>query len=328
MSYTKQQLVEILTPALVKSTASTPKEIRDVLATYTVEGLNLELARQRRLGYLQTPQVQPRQTQPQAVVAKHHQQPQIMGDQVLEDLAWTHISRVIVDGKMPVTNAANRQIVFSWLHEDQGEQPTVEWFKKVLTEPGLANQISWEPVLSPEQRKQEAAAKEARAREVFQVVCRKNNLSLCEANFRVLFDSDLLGSVYTADQGITSNAVSLVSASAEEFARFQQERVESHNDTIQRMDTVQLKARVREEAEARQQATKQDQAARELEAAKQRDELRGYRPLPPEIDGKAIKQASGQQLKQWIRLYGSYQITNAVRVTNLRRIKWHEHQSQ
>jgi hypothetical protein len=49
-----------LTPALIKSTASTPRQVRGVLETYTVADLNVELARQRSAGHLRT-QSQPQQ---------------------------------------------------------------------------------------------------------------------------------------------------------------------------------------------------------------------------------------------------------------------------
>ena len=60
MSYSKEELITILTPALVNTSASTPREVRGVLETYSTEQLTVELARQRRAGYLRAPQL-PRQ---------------------------------------------------------------------------------------------------------------------------------------------------------------------------------------------------------------------------------------------------------------------------
>ena len=95
-----------------------------------------------------------------------------------DDLVWAEICQVEINNRTLIDNIANRQIVFGWLHEDQGEIASATWFKKVLSEqPALAESVSWNP--SPEQRKRT----EARDKEVFAEVCRQHLLSGCEANF-------------------------------------------------------------------------------------------------------------------------------------------------
>jgi hypothetical protein len=105
----------------------------------------------------------------------------------------------------------------------------------------------------------------------------------------------------------------MVPASQDELDQWESERIENHNDALQKLEPNQLRARVRQESLERQQATQQDQAARELESAKQRDQYGNFRPLPPEITAKAIKASSALQLKNWMRLYGSLQITVRLR---------------
>jgi len=149
------------------------------------------------------------------------------------------------------------------------------------------------------QQTREAAKHLAKDKETFAALCRQHGLSECDANFH-LFRS-------------THSISGLAPASQEELVKFEQDRIETHNDALLRMDHGQLKARVREESEARQQETRDDQAGRELESARQRDQYGNCRPLPPEITANAIKASSAAQLKQWIRIYGSYQITTRLR---------------
>jgi ribosomal protein L9 len=149
------------------------------------------------------------------------------------------------------------------------------------------------------QRTREAKAQLEQDKESFAKICRQNSLSQCQANFH-LFQS-------------THSISDLAPASQEELVKFEQARIETHNDALQNLGHDQLRARVREEAEARQEATKQEQAARELESAKQRDAFGGYKPLPIEIDRKAIMAASAVQLKQWMKVYGDLQITVRLR---------------
>jgi hypothetical protein len=244
-----------------------------------------------------------RQLQADVAVKHRQQQPQILGDKDREDLAWTHISRVQINGKMAVDNSANRQIVFGWLHEDQGEQPTVSWFKRVLEEaPALANQILWEPILSKEQRKQAAERQLERDRATFAELCRENLLSQCQANFEV----------WTS----TNSIIGLAAASPEELEAYRQEAADKRQDFLLNADPTTLRSEVRRESVERQAAVAQEQAARELEFAKQRDQYRGYKPLPLEIDSKAIQGAAPEKLKSWMRVYGSYQLTSRVRGEN------------
>jgi len=149
------------------------------------------------------------------------------------------------------------------------------------------------------QRRIDAAKELAQDKETFAALCRQNGLSECEANFKL----------WRGSQSIEG----LASASPQELAKFREERIEQHNDALQKLGHDQLRARVREEAEARQEATRQEQAARELESAKQRDAFGGYKPLPIEIDRKAIMAASSVQLKQWMKVYGDFQITKRLR---------------
>jgi hypothetical protein len=291
----REQLIEILTPALVKS-GYTETEVRDVLETYTAEGLDKELQRQQRA------RLHPGSED------KRQRQIQILGDRNREDLAWTHISRVIVNGKMLITNEANRQIVFGWLHEDQGEQPTVEWFKKVLEEnPALKNQITWEPVLSPEQRKQAAAQQLKQDIETFAEICRRHSISECQANFSLWRGSRSIEGLAPANQA--------------ERDQYRQEAVEAHNQELLRVaetDPSKLRVIVRQEAADTRAQQAQADADRQLKAAQERDSHFGFPKLPDTWNGQTldsafIKNCSVEIHKFLTKRFGSAQLTARLR---------------
>jgi len=149
------------------------------------------------------------------------------------------------------------------------------------------------------QRCAQAAQQLAKDKETFAALCRQHGLSACEANLNL----------WRSTNSISGLAV----ASPEEMEAYRQEAVEKRQDFLLNTDPTTLRSEVRRESGERRAAVVQDQAARELEAARQRDQYRGYRPLPPEIDSKVIKAASAVQLKQMMRLYGDFQITTRLR---------------
>jgi len=149
------------------------------------------------------------------------------------------------------------------------------------------------------QRRAQAAQQLAKDKETFAALCRQHGLSACEANLNL----------WRSTNSISGLAV----ASPEEMEAYRQEAVEKRQDFLLNTDPTTLRSEGRRESVERQTAVVQDQAGRELEAARQSDQYRGYRPLPPEIDSKAIKAASAVQLKQMMRLYGDFQITTRLR---------------
>jgi hypothetical protein len=302
MSYTKPELIDKIVGLLLQSGVFEGRAA-------VVSAADRAFLERSSVDFLERKYQQIKNEIAVAVASKRRQQQvQIMGDRNREDLAWTHISRVIVDGKMPITNEANRQIVFSWLHEDQGEQPTVEWFKKVLEEnPALKNQITWEPVMSPEQRKQAEARQLEQDKVTFSGLCRRNSLSDCEANFN-LWRS-------------TNSISGLAAASPEESEAYRQEAVEQHNEALLRIaetDPSKLRTIVRQEAEQRRAADQQTEADRQLATAKARDAVMGFPPLPDtwqgqKLDAAFIRTCDVPTQKLLTRRFGSAQLTARLR---------------
>jgi hypothetical protein len=330
MSYTKQELIELLAPALVNS-GHTKSDVESVLETYTITELNVMLQKQTPAApdqVLNDPEIIRQVETIRAEVRRKYdadparileqRQRELQAAEVYRDYYLAQIFRtnIRIGGKqhVAVQNKASENIIVSWLHP--GETLTPDWFRKVFQEnPTLTNQLQWQSadVLDPQKRKQAAAQRVAHARDVFGIVCRKHNLSLVEANFRLLFDADLLDSEYTADQAITSNAVTLARATETELSQFQRERIEEHNQELLRVaetNPEQLRARVRQEAEQRRSVDQQAEADEALAAAQARDTARGgFPPLPPEITSEVIRNARPDQIKFWIKKYSNSSVT-------------------
>jgi hypothetical protein len=339
MIYTKQELIEILSPALVTSTGSKPRDVRQVLDTYTVERLNAELARQRRAGLIFQRAPEPEEQQaPQQTSSgqseqelldqiraearrqvendpegiRQQQQDEREVQEFYRDYYLEQLFRTAIPGYgIPIRNQAAEKLVLSWVNP--GETLNREFLKNAIQDnPTLASSLQWQSA-DPMVREQAAAQRVAQARQVFGIVCRKHNLSLAEANFRLLYDGGLLDSEYSADQAITSNAVALAQATPQEAAKFHQERVDDYNEALLKADPKELRARVREEAEQRRSADQQSDADEALGAAKARDAARGgFPPLPSEFTRERIRNASPSELKLWMKRYGNYQLNTRL----------------
>src|ERR1700692_790420 len=127
--------------------------------------------------------------------------------QALEDVIFRRICAVVVEQSVLADTQANRKMVLGFLHEDQNKQPTPEWFRSTILEPGLKEQLSWEPVWTPEQRKQA----EARDKRTFEdAASTLRSFAVNEANFGLIRSK--LGSPFTAyhiQKALASGALQL-----------------------------------------------------------------------------------------------------------------------
>ena len=230
----------------------------------------------------------------------------------------SNILRTPVNGKVAIDNQANRTILIGWLQEDQGEQITPAWFKKVLSEqPQLVSQLTWQSadILDPAKRR-------AEEHRVFHDFCRDNGFSECESN-RTLVKS-VLGQGYdrhTLAQAVQSNALSLAQASPEELAQFRQEAITLHNQYLSGLDIPTLRKMARE-AGARGQAPVALDETQRVRAAEEKFYGTGYPVLPDElliegreelIDSSYIKRCSKETLRLLMKRYGSDQVNEALR---------------
>jgi hypothetical protein len=238
--------------------------------------------------------------------------------------AFLSIFRVPVNGKVAIDNQANRSVILAWLHEDQGEQLSPAWFKKVLKEtPSLAKSLAWQSadVLDPKKRQQAAEAQAEQDRETFNQFAREYGFSEVEANY--LLAKSVLGSgftVYQLSESVSSNAISLAQASPEELEQFRQEKIENHNAYLRSLDIPTLRKLARE-AGARGPATSQPDETQRIRAAERVDGT--YPSLPDEfrdgnnpeevLDAAFIRKCSKETLRLLLKRYGADQVNEALR---------------
>jgi hypothetical protein len=93
-----------------------------------------------------------------------------------------------------------------------------------------------------------------------------------------------------------------------------------HSCAQQRQDWLQneatpsqLRAAANQEAQQARAKAAQVQADASLAADKDRDQYLGFKPLPPQIDSKAIRTASPDQMRRWFSLYGKFQLNQRLR---------------
>jgi len=291
MSYTREELIELLIPGMQRGSNRTVTEIRGYLADVTFSELSEMLSRQRRSGVFQpaVPQRRPVQEDPQPQLSAEVEQA-IKSIQALQETE-----------ERLLRAKAERAVAF-------------EVFK-----------IQQQQANAP-QREAERKQREAKARQLFPEVCRKNRVAQIEANFNILFQADLLNNEYEATQAITSNAVSLVPASPERITAWQEaenaKAVEQYNADLLRLaekNLDQLRARVRQEAEQTRVGNAQAEADRQLEASRQRDaNIGGFPPLPDTwqgrpLDATFIRTCDVATHKLLAKRFGNAQLTARLR---------------
>ncbi len=228
------------------------------------------------------------------------------------------IFRISVNGRVVIDNAANRQIIASWAHEDQGESISAAWFQKVLKEnPSLNQSLSWQSIDALDPRKQKE-----KDRRIFNEFARENGFSECESNHLLAksvlepgFDKSLLA------QAVQSNALQLAEASPQEVALFRQDAIAAHNQKLLNMDIPSLRKLARE-AGARGQAVPQLDETQRVRQAEMQDGT-VYPILPEEfrdgsgpeevLDAKFIRKCSKETLKFLFKRFGAAQVEEALR---------------
>jgi hypothetical protein len=304
----RQELIQILTPGLVKSTGAAEKEVRKTLETYDdISVLEKELSRQRKLGYLQT--VEDIANDPdlirqvEAIRAEARQQferdnaeaiaaKQAESDAFYRNYYLDQAFNIVFRGKRPVRNIGSENIVIGWLNP--GESLSAAWLIKVLTEqPGLAEQLQWRPA---------GANQGAVDRKTFSEAARQFRLSDNIANFNLACQT--LGEGFSAYQ--VQQVAGLSPATKAELDRRRAEDITERQDfLINRATTSQLKAAARDESSENRAREEQQQANDAFEAARQRDQAIGFPPLPQELTKEQIRNAPVERLKFWIKKFGN-----------------------
>jgi hypothetical protein len=202
--------------------------------------------------------------------------------------AWTKACCVQINGKRLAIVQSNRDLLESLLNP--GEAPSAKLYIALAEQ--YPHRFAWS---SPptEQTDEERRAE-------FISICRQNNLSECDANEKL----------HKAGIGTEEWA----GASQVELQEFKADAaVDRQKWLVNGASPTELRNEARYEAQTQLAASQQAHADATLQAQKQRDQYRDYKPLPPHIDRKALITATKDQLRQWSRLFGQYQLNAALR---------------
>jgi hypothetical protein len=202
--------------------------------------------------------------------------------------AWTHACRALINGKRLALVQSNRDLMESLLNPR--ETPSAKLYIALAEQ--YPQRFAWS---SPPPAKTD---EELRAD--FVSICRKNNLSECDANEKL----------HKGGIGIEQWA----GASQAELQEFQADaKLARQKWLINSATATELRAEARYEAQTQLAASQQVQADASLQAQKERDQYAGYKPLPAHLDRKALIKASKDELRRWSRLYGQFQLNSALR---------------
>jgi hypothetical protein len=206
----------------------------------------------------------------------------------VSEAAWTHTCRALINGKRMAIVESNRDLLESLLNP--GETPSAKLYIALVQQ--YPQRFAWS---SPP-----ATQSDEKRRAEFVSICRQNNLSECDANEKL----------HKAGIGVEQWA----GACQVELREFQADAALARQKwLVNDASPTELRAEARYETQTQVAASQQAQADATLEAQKQRDQYAGYKPLPAHIDRKALIKASKEQLRQWSRLFGQYQLNAALR---------------
>ncbi len=244
-----------------------------------------------------------------------------------ENLAFTHIFRTPINGRVLIDNEANRNFLRSQVDEIEGDQISPAWFRKILAEnPALANQLSWQSadILNPVKRKQAIAAEAEKDREVFSTFAKANGFSLIEANYnlvRVVLNPGY--DQYALVQAVQDGRLRLAPAS-EEIEQWRREDAEQRQEwLINQASPEQLRAASRQEAEERRIQAQQEFVREQDEAGRKRAAESG-KPQLPEVNSltgekldatffNKLSATNRQEFRRYVGFYGGNQIVDRMR---------------
>jgi hypothetical protein len=202
--------------------------------------------------------------------------------------SFVHVCMALINNRRLSPCDANQAMLESLLNP--GDEPSAKLY--VMLAEQFPTRFTWEvPKSQPTKEEQRAA---------FDAFVRENDLSSCEANFRLF------------KQG--ARFENFAGASQAEKAAYAEQAVRERNKWLRtEASPLELDAEARYETQTQVAASQQAHADASLQAQKQRDQYAGYKPLPAHIDRKALINASKEELRKWSRLYGQFQLNTALR---------------
>jgi hypothetical protein len=331
---TREQLIDAIVPGLLKNnpTFVSPIRARSAAEYWDLETLHRIYDQHVSAGLIK-PQ-QPREPifkKPQSDAAavaeqfreRERQRHQRIQDEIQhrfqerfqESTALNQIFSTVINNRVLSRNTANERILLSLVDEARGEVLSVDWFKNVIQEPGIASQLVWEVYQTPEQHQAATTQAEEEDRKTFALACRSYSRADNEANYRMVLESVGSGfSLFDIEQAIR-NGLQLVPASQEQAGIWAEEAAKQRQIWLKTQATpADLRAAAAVEAETNRVAQKQAEDARALQAAKES----GYPPLPTHFQGQVLDKrflwlASKELTKYLFSKYGQRQLESRVR---------------
>jgi hypothetical protein len=202
--------------------------------------------------------------------------------------SFVHACMAAINNRRLSTCDSNRAMLESLLNP--GEEPSAKLYKALAER--YPTRFTWDA--------QQAQPTPQERRKAFDAFVRENNFSSCEANFALFKRGASIEKFAGASQ-------------AEEAEYADQAALQRNKWLRTEASPLELRVEARYEGQAQAAASQQAQADASLQAQKQRDQFAGYKPLPPHIDRKALITATKDQLRQWSRLFGQYQLNSVLR---------------
>lgn len=295
---TKEQLIEILIPAIIKSSGESREVVRARLQALDLAELSTMELRQRNAGHL-----------PSEAIVEHRQKliAAIIDLDSTADPDTLHMSTT-EDLELVLVELQKKEI--AQMEEDHAVAIGLERIDR------FAERLKQEQEMrryAEEKYNKRLVQFEQQDRRTFSEAARELGFSVNDANFALVRET--LGPGFTIGQVckmvLANPPQALSPATDEEIAEWHRQDIKEHNRALKNADILTLKKLTREAGARAGQAPPPED---DLSAMRRRDEMLGRTvPLPVEITFQDIAKADPTQLRRWIQRHGEYAVTIRVR---------------
>jgi hypothetical protein len=229
--------------------------------------------------------------------------------------ALNQIFSTVINNRVLSRNTANERMLLSLVDEARGEVLSVDWFKNVIQEPGIASQFAWEVYQTLEQVHREQTAQAQEDRKTFALACRQYGIADNQANYGLILES-LASGFRLEDVGqALRNGLGLAPASEEQKKIWTEEATQKRQRWLQtQASPAELKAAAQIEAETNRVKQQEAENARVLQAAKESP----YPALPEFFQGQKLDKlflwkAPKETVRYLFERYGQRNLESRVR---------------
>jgi hypothetical protein len=332
---TKEEMIEWLEKNIPKTGNTTASTIRNFYQhqseTDTRIDYERELTKQQaayaeaRRNIPETPELKAARESAAAMIAER--------DAAYNDMLWSRICLVVIDGNTVQNTIANRTEISSWPDPSRGDVFGPDLLVKALRDtPSLKYRLSWEPAVdySPTATKARNAQVEATTRATFHTLARDYDLSRCESNVQAVIQYFPEGAdAFQIGEAIRNQQLNLAPCNKQEHLEYTKELETEYARKWKALPLHEMRKRsaecnaereallVRHSWKERGVLTKEDEAEARQQAIKVQEELLGYPVMPASIgettlDAAYLRGCGRNQLMDAIRRWGSYQVNQRL----------------